>query len=116
MKKQEQPRAGGQMRITNEDLQMLKSMFADNDQALMLLRKIFLPELSPDVALGQQIDLWMTVPVDNMHPDEALVNLKARNLLINHLEQRLLQLKQLAGRKDETVEETKRRLEQNSNK
>jgi hypothetical protein len=36
--------------------------------------------------------------------------------LITHIEQQLMQLKMLAGLKEETVEATKERLSKNSNK
>lgn len=107
---------GQQMRITDAELQLIKSTFADNESLLKLLRKIFLPELTADAPLSQNIDLWMTVPVDQLLPEQALVNIKARNLVITHLEQCLQNLKFLAGAKEESVEETKERLQRDSAK
>lgn len=46
----------------------------------------------------------------------AYVNLVARNTLISHNEWQVTQLSVLAGQKDETVEQTQKRLQQNSNK
>lgn len=105
-----------EMRITDAELSLLKMTFADNDILLKTLRKVFLPEISPDIPIGQQIDLWMTVKIEDMTPDQALINLKARNTVIQHLEMCLGQLKVLAGTKEETVEETKDRLAKDSNK
>ena len=107
---------GQQMRISDEELALIKGMYADNEGALKLLRKIFLPELEPDMPLGQNIDLWMTLDLADQSPEQAIINLKARNLLIQHVEQRLMQLKTLAGGKTETVEQTKKKLMNNSAK
>ena len=84
---------GKQMRITDVELSIIKSLFAENDDALKLMRKIFLPELDPKAPIGQNIDLWMTIKVEDMSPEEALINIKARNTLISHIEQQLMQLK-----------------------
>lgn len=105
-----------QMRLTEEELSTIKALFADNEPALKMLRKIFLPEVSADAPLGQNIDLWMSVNVDNMSATDAVINIKARNTVIGHVENCLLQLSALAGRKDETTEQTMERLQANSNK
>lgn len=104
------------MRFSDEELSLIKALYADNEQALKLLRKVFLPELTPDAPIGQNIDLWMTFKVEDVSSDEALINLKARNTLISHLEQCLLQLSLLAGTKSESTEDTLSRLKQNSTK
>ena len=57
---------GSQMRITDAELSLIKMTFAENELLLKTLRKFFLPELDPTVPLGQNIDLWMTVKVDDM--------------------------------------------------
>ena len=107
---------GQQMRITDEEFATIKSLYADNEAAIKMLRKIFLPEVEPNAPLGQNIDLWMTLDLADQSPEQAIINLKARNLLIQHVEQRLIQLKTLAGTKNETVEETKKKLVKDSSK
>ena len=107
---------GQQMRITDKDLQILKATFAENDELVKLLRKIFLPELSVDAPLGQNIDLWMTMDLKEMTADEIAIQVLARNTVIQHVEQQLQTISLLAGRKDETPEETKERLQKNSSK
>jgi len=104
------------MRLTDEDLKTIKSLYSDNVPALKVLRKVFLPELSATAPIGQNFDLWMTMKIEDQTPEEALVNLKARNTLIQHVESCLMQLSLLAGQKEETVEETKARLSANSTK
>lgn len=108
--------AGSQMRVTDDEMNILKASFAGNEKLLKLLRKMFLPELDASVPIGQQIDLWMTVNVTDMSPEDAKINLLARNQLIQHVEQTLMQMKILAGSTDETAEETKDRLAKDSSK
>lgn len=107
---------GKEMRLTNEELTTIKALYADNLPALKVLRKIFLPEVNATAPLGQNFDLWMTMKIEDLTAEEALVNLKARNTLIQHVESCLMQLSLLAGQKEETVEETKARLAANSTK
>lgn len=83
---------GQQMRYTEEEINLIKSTFKDNEKLLKLLRKTFLPEYDPQAPLGQTVDLWMTVPPSELTPEYAYVNWKARNNLIAHVEQQLMQL------------------------
>lgn len=105
-----------EMRITDDELATIKSMFADNLPGLKILRKIFLPEINANAPLGQNLDLWMTMKVEDQDPEAIITNLKARNTLISHVEQCLMQLNVLAGQKTETVDDTKARLAANSTK
>ena len=110
------PNTGEKMRITNDELKLLKATFGGNEPLLKIMRKIFLPELDPSMPLGQNIDLWMTINVDNMTPEQAYINIKARNTLINHIEQQLMQIKVLSDIKEETFEELAARMEKDSSK
>lgn len=107
---------GQEMRITDTDLSMLKNTFAENTELLKLLRKIFLPEITADAPIGQNVDLWMTLKLDDMTPEQAMVKILARNTVIQHIESCLGQIKILAGQKSESVEQTKDNLKKNSNK
>ena len=107
---------GSQMRYTDSELSIIKSTFKGNEELLKLMRKVFLPELDPSAPLGQQIDLWMTVKIDDMLPEQAIINIKARNTLIQHIDQMLLSLKMLAETYQETPEEAVTRLKENSSK
>lgn len=84
------------MRITEAEMEVIRSTFRGNETLLKLLRKIFLPEIDPAAPIGQIIDLWMTMDVKNLLPEQAMVRLIARNELITHVEQQLLQLKVLS--------------------
>lgn len=105
-----------QKRFTDKELGTIKAMFKDNEEGLKILRKVFLPQYEFDAPLGQVIDLWMTLNFQNMSAEEKVVNLTARNQLITHIEQQLMQLQFLAQEKEETAEEKELRLKKNSTK
>lgn len=116
MSEVKKPNPGSQMRITDDELKVIKGTFRNNEPLLKILRKIFLPELDPNTPIGQNIDLWMTVNVENMTPEQALINIKARNILINHIDLQLMQLKLLAGVEEETIEQLEERMRKDSSK
>lgn len=103
-----------EMRFTKEELEMLKGAFKGNDKLLKLLRKVFLPEYDYEAPLGQVIDLWLSLPVEGISPQEAQTKLIARNQLIMHIEQQLIQLDALANERQLTPEEIAKRAKQNS--
>lgn len=104
------------MRIKEEEIDMIKSAFKGNEKLLKVLRKIFLPEITADAPLGQNIDLWMTIPVGQLTEQQAIVNLLARNQLIQHVESQLLQLRILAETDAKTLEEARESLKKDSSK
>lgn len=104
------------MRYNERELGLIKSLFAENEQALMALRKkmhgatlsevekslttynadsqaviskTFLPQIDLDAPINQIIDLWMTVEVKEKSPEEARIALKARELVIDYVSKRL---------------------------
>lgn len=103
-------------RISDAEMAVIKGMFADNDDALKLMRKIFLPSIEIGAPLGMLMDMWIPVEIDNVSPEQAIINIKARKSLITHIEQCLMLLKNLAGTKEETVEQTTKRVFKNSAK
>jgi hypothetical protein len=105
---------GQQMRFSDEELSLIKTTFKGNEKLLKLLRKVFLPEYDPQAPLGQTIDLWMTLDLGNLTPEEQRVRIHARNGLIMHIESRLIELNTLADRKEETPAEKKERMEKDS--
>jgi hypothetical protein len=106
---------GQQMRFTDEELTLIRNTFKGNDTLLKLMRKVFLPEIDPDAPIGQIIDLWMTVSITEKTPEEAYAHLIARNTVISHVDQMLMQLKILAET-NLTPEEALTTLRKNSNK
>lgn len=107
---------GAQMRITPEEQQLIRAVFKDNENLLRLMRKMFLPELDPTAPLGQMIDLWMTVKIAEMTPEMAYVNLLARNTLISHLDQTLMQLSIISKMEPITPEEAVAKVKADSAK
>lgn len=107
---------GKQMRYSDEEISLIQHTFKGNEKLLRLMRKVFLPELEADAPLGQMIDLWMTAKVDDMTPEQAMINIKARNSLILHVDQQLLSLKLLAETSGQTPEEAVMKLKKDSNK
>jgi len=132
-----------------------KNTFHNNEVLMTLMRKMFLPEIDGDAPIHQIVDLHLTLDLNNKLPDELDSIIKARVLLINylnkrlkylaggkeestylkisdfevnevnlrsrrdvimHIENQLAEINGLAGYKQETPEETIKRLEQNSNK
>lgn len=101
-----------QMRFSPAELSLLKSMFKQeddsnlislrkyffgkgelpeefkNDEVRSVLKKIFYPEISLDSPLGQNIDLYMTIPLDNVGEEDRILNLEIRQRLISFLKER----------------------------
>jgi hypothetical protein len=105
---------GKQMRFTEDELRLVQETFKNNEKLLKVMRKVFLPELDPDAPLGQVIDLWVSIPLKEMNPQDAMVNMLARNQLIMHVEQQLMQLQSLANR--EQLTEEQRQLKEKKDK
>ena len=110
-------------RYTDEELNLLKTVFAENlpliyvlrkvmlqlnmskaeetqwhntfksPELNALMRKIFLPTIDGDAPINQIIDLWMTVNLENKMPDEEKSLINSRAIVIKYLN---LQLNYLA--------------------
>lgn len=151
-----------QMPLNAVELSLIGLNFKDKEDMMRIMRKNFTPELDGNVPLGQEIDLFLTIGLKDMLPDIAAIHLKsikiwhdylvermdelegkkvakptklkdlkniddktdeqmyvdmlARNTIVNSTEQQLNQLYILAGAKDETPEETIKRLHKDSSK
>lgn len=108
-------------RYTDSELELIKKTFAENESALKLIRKVMLqiplkeeeeksrlaifvpavmhvvrksilPEIDVEAPINQVIDLWATVRIDDKHPEQAMLFIEARKLLIEYLEQQLTTL------------------------
>lgn len=90
---------GAQMRISPEERELIARTFKGNETLLRLMRKIFLPEIDPAAPTGQVIDLWLSLESANkgLPIEEQFVNLKARNLMITHTDQCLMQLEAISN-------------------
>jgi len=143
---------------SEQEKKFVEDAFAGKKEKLALMRKMFLPELAPEIPLGQTIDLWRTLDIKdkddhefagqmfatqilsagleqslklledpNLQPVDLVINPKklekytkpellARNNFISHIEGVLMQMKVLAGMKNETPEQIKERLAKDSTK
>lgn len=112
---------GRQMRFTDEELAIIRATFGGSDGGanwplLKVLRKVFLPEYDPHAPLGQTIDLWLTLDVKQMLPEQAFTHILARNQVITHVEQQLMQLEVLAKMKEEDPIVAAQQKKKNSSK
>ena len=77
----------------DENEKAILSQVLRSDEAIKLLNKIFFPQLGKKVPIGQSVDLWMTVKLED--PSRDKVNIKARQLLIKKIETALKRLENL---------------------
>lgn len=103
-----------QSRFTEDELKLMRDTFGNNEPLIRLMGKFFCPPLDPQASPGMIFDIYMQIPADQMTDADAARNLRARNLFINHLNMRLMELQILAGRKVETEEEKDKRLRKDS--
>lgn len=103
-------------RMTVADIDRLKAMFADDDDNLKVLRKVFFPEKDDMNPIGMNFDMWSKLDLSGLSPDQALIVVQANKMLVEHVEQCLRMIKTLAGTKQETAEETLKRLTKDSAK
>lgn len=118
-----------QMRISDVELEILKSTFADRDELLKtirnlffglalnedekkqirdtfsgeqirhIMRKQFLPEIQKDIPIGQCIDLWMTIDLKDKLPEQVRYIIISRKKLIDMIEWSLKLLENPEGLK-----------------
>jgi hypothetical protein len=63
-----------------------------------------------------ELDSLVTPGKSSMEAERVHADLRARNTIVNHVVQRIVELKGLAGKAEETPEEQEKRLQQDSNK
>lgn len=108
---------GSQMRITPDEIKTIQHTFKGNDALLLVLRKIFLPEIDPTAPIGQVIDLWLPLSrSEGKSMEEQLLDLKARNLLIQHVDQMLMQLTLIANTAEVSPADAIKKAKQDSAK
>lgn len=76
-----------QKNLTEQENSLLKSIISD--ELMLVLRKMFLPELDGNLPIHQEIDLLMTIKIDDKTPEDAFVHIEARKLVIAYIEQQL---------------------------
>jgi len=106
---------GQKSRYSETELSMISTAFFENDELLMTIRKHFLqgeptpqqekfiksltpditrlihkcllPEIDPDSPLHQTVDLWVSIDTVNKLPEDSVLDMKARKIVIDYLEQ-----------------------------
>lgn len=74
------------------DLSLLEANIKGQVKVLELIRKTLLPTLDGDAPLHQIIDLWMTISIQELTPDGAMLQINARQVVIDYLEQQVSSL------------------------
>jgi len=103
-------------RITVDDIAALKAMFEDNAAGAKAVRKIFYPELTSDDPLQMNEDMMTKLLLDGMSTDQMVVEVRAHQKLVKHIEGCLSVIKHLVGEKTETAEQVLARLTKDSAK
>jgi hypothetical protein len=75
------------LEVSQTELSMLGDSMTGELKAL--LKKVFLPELTGEEPLGQEVDLWMTIEVANKSPLDADIAIKSRKVLIGMINEGL---------------------------
>jgi hypothetical protein len=106
---------------SDQELDLIKQTFAENEPLLKLLRKVFVPQyhdtaadvggITNDMANHSSFDVKSYPSIE-----QAMIGFQSRAELIKLVEGQLWSLKMLAGTKKETLAETKARLNKNSTK
>ena len=104
------------MRYTKEELDFIRSTFKGNDFALKTLRKVFLPEYDFNAPIGQTVDMWVSLNLEQIPKEDREVVILSRNKLIVHLEKQIQELKILADIDSKTLDELEERAKKDSNK
>ena len=66
--------------------------FAKNQELMLVIRKMFLPEIDPEVPLFQTADLWLNIDTKNKPLDMAYLEMKSRQIVVDYLEQQFREL------------------------
>lgn len=107
---------GSQMRITEDEQALIKSTFKNNETLLKLMRKMFLPELDPNAPIGQMVDLYRTIPTKDRDAESIATELTARNMVIDHVDNVLMQLLLISRQETETPEQLKEKVKADSSR
>lgn len=82
----------------------LLSILKGNDQLIKLINKTFNPQIDPDAPFHQLVDLWMTIDLKDKPISELLPVFNARKLLINLIEQGLENIELVANNSAQTID------------
>ncbi len=103
-------------RMTEQDIAVLKAMFEDREGAVEVIRKIFYPELTADAPIRLNQDMMSQLNLVELSPEQQVVEVRAHQKLVQHVEGSLGVIKTLIGTKAETPEQVLARLQKDSAK
>lgn len=103
-------------KLTDTEVALIKNTFKGNEPLLIAIRKKIFPEYDINGAVGGQTDLWLSMDFSGMSTEEAMINIKARNMFIGQLEGGLDSIRQLAEMDEKTLEQLKEKSLKNSSK
>lgn len=102
--------------LDKTEIELIKNTFKGNEALMIALRKIFYPAFDINAKIGEQIDFWLNVKFDDITPEQALINMKARKHLIEHVEGGLMKLKAISESVEPTEAEIKEKTHKDSSK
>lgn len=105
-----------EQRVTEDDKVILRTAFKDNLPLVKVLRKLFLERIDNDTPVHQNIDLFRKEDYAAMSPEEVKINILARNMLLSHLEQKLMNILYLVEEKQISPAELAMKRRQDSTK
>jgi hypothetical protein len=113
-----QPKKKQVMRYSEEEISLIKNTFKEEEMlkeirkqflqfpsaltlspdAIKVLKKTLLPVIEPDAPMWQVTDMWLSLNIRERSPEDALLIIKARKLLMDYYEQ---EFEVLEGKKKE---------------
>lgn len=81
-----------QLPLSNADKALINLNFKDNQPLLDLMRKKMIAELDPNTPLGLNSDIWSQVKMDNTLPELVLLDVRAKKIVLNLLNEGLNKL------------------------
>lgn len=101
-------------RFTENELELIRNTFKNNESLLKLIRKFFLPPIDHDAPMGFLVDVYGSIPADGLPDSQVATMVRARNQLVNHLNRMFVELEILANQGNETPKEREVRLKKDS--
>lgn len=104
-------------RISDEEIVVLKALFKDKEGAVEAIRKIFFPELSEENPILSNHDMWShNFSLDGMSPEQMVIAVRARQMLIDHVEKALMVIKLIVSGDETSMEEIAQKAAKDSAK
>jgi len=103
-------------RLSDDELNWIKSVFKDNEQGLVTLRKILLQTGESDTPIGFYRDSWAGLDLKGLDPEGRVLAVASHQSMLNHLEGALRSIQVIAEQTPEELEAAMERAKKNSAK